>query len=455
MIRTWQYPPVRKKPIVVALLVLLVVVVAGGLVAWHAWVSVPDEALVADVLRMGADPASRPSHVDAPVAGSFGEHFAAAAEVLRVSRTLSPAKDAEQAKNRNAVLDGSAPWSTLSPEWRETLRTGRDAVHAVLEATHAESARPAVGMTLLDDPANPLQSDGYLLAQYSMFLAGLEIVESTAAGHPDQASEECVDAMAVGRDLAWGMGILGPTMGVLTQRILASPCARAFDAASVPAKRSGLKRLGIVDAGMPPFSHALEQERVYQELLVSHSFLSAERRGRLPAGAQAAAAAWEGGTFLETLALRAGGRRRLALAREVQASADLPLPELKPALARVNAEAEASVLQRSIFADPTRYATRYALNRSQLSVLRTGIAADIFQAETGKWPAAPADLVTAHFFEAPPNDIRTGATVSFVSSNGNLVVPSEDFPISIVVDGAPPSENVPRLSFHPERAPAR
>lgn len=439
----------RKKPIVAALLVLLVVVAAGGLVAWHSWVSIPDEALVADVLRMSADPASRPSHVDAPVAGSFGENFAAVAEVLRISRKLSPVKDAEQAKNRDAVLGGSAPWSALSPEWREALRTGRDAVHAVLEATHAESARPAVGMTLFDDPANPLQSDGYLLAQHAMFLAGLEIVESTAGGHPDQASEECVDAMAVGRDLAYGMGILGPTIGVVTQRILAAPCARAFDAASVPTKRSGLKRLGIVDAGMPPFSRSLEQERVYQELLISHSFLSAERRRRLPAGAQAAAAAWESGTFLETLALRAGGPRRLALAREVQASADLPLPDLKPALARVNAEAEASMLQRSVFADPTRYATRYALNRSQLAVLRTGVAADIFRAETGKWPAAPADLAAAHFFEAPLRDIRTGAAVLFVSSNGNLVVPAEDFPISIAVDGAPPSENAPRLSFHP------
>jgi len=289
----------------------IIVALAGAVAAALAWLLVPRRAQREQLIEAAwaeeraAD--MRPSHVAAPLPGSFGEllepHLAALHESYATYKRLGPA-----GMNRvMRIYNGQDPIAQLGPDSSVDLVQHRAAMHGALKATHARSARAPPSLRLF---AALRPGDPFTDVQQAARLAALDVLTLVDQGRADAAAYECADMLALGRDLSYP-SVLGRMIGVAVTSVSSYACVRALSVASAGALEGVRAQLIAIRAGTPRFADVLQRERLFQQLLL------ADPDARLPEGARTliADAHEQNGTFFDGLGralLRANARDRLA-----------------------------------------------------------------------------------------------------------------------------------------------
>lgn len=348
----------------------------------------------------------RPAHVPSPTPGTFAQAMAPHLAALVAAFQAEPQLTGALGEQCRDVANGTAPPSTLPPECRQRLERDRELLHRVLAATHAEAGGLPEGLGVPSSPAHPLQEHGMTALLYAVRLAALETRLQLDAGQADAAVDTCLDALALGRDMALGGGILGRMASCTAQGMAFRPCAAALDAASVARKQQALDELASLRAGLPPFSRSVHEESVQMQLLVyAPLFFSDEERGQLrPRAARMMDV--PGFTLLPgpRLMLPLRWKHSAAASDALEASADLPFDARREAFNAIALRpAPGSWLIRLLDAadfdaslDVSRYqqfSERVERQRLQVDALATLARLDAARAQADAWPTAlPADV---------------------------------------------------------------
>jgi len=258
----------------------IVIALAASVAVVLSWLLVPRRAQREQLLEAAwveersADP--RPSHVAGPLPGTFGEllepHLAALDESKLAYQRWGPA----ESDRVRRIYNGQDPISRLGAEASADLARHRAAMRGALRATRAQSARAPASLRLFGffGPGEP-----FIDVQQAAKLAALDMLTLLDRGRADEAAEECVDALALGRDVSYP-SVLGRMVGVAVTGISAHACGRALSAASATVVERVRAQLFAIRGGTPRFADILRREWLFQQLLFAHS------DPRLPEGAR-------------------------------------------------------------------------------------------------------------------------------------------------------------------------
>jgi hypothetical protein len=250
--------------------------VAGAL----AWLLVPRPAQRQWVLEAAwaeersTDP--RPTHVADPLPGTFGEllepHLAALHDSFVAFKALSAGSRDELMR----IYNGKASSNQLGPVALRDLQLRREAMRGVLRATHATFARPPTAFRLFYTwrPDAP-----FLDLQHASRLAAIDILMLLDQGRVHEAVEECVDVLALGRDVSYP-SVLGRMIAVSMLGIVSHACGRALTTAPLHVVEGVPAQLAVIRTATPRFSDILARERLFGLLVW------ADADDRLPEGAR-------------------------------------------------------------------------------------------------------------------------------------------------------------------------
>jgi hypothetical protein len=368
---------------------------ALALVVWGAArqrVGDLEERLVRDAAAVWSVPHPRPVHVDTPVPGTIGEAIAAHLPALD-AEALAVQKDDAGNEALRAVLAGDAPVSALPARHVAALARLAPALDGVLAGSRAERADFA-------EATDPFAGDegaaGFLGLQHAARLAGARSRLALAAGEPDAALRDCLDALGLGRDAAiWG-GLVGHMVGAAVVSRVAPACAAALEALPPARLPDAARRVRAIRDTLPPFSATLRAEAVAMQLLAGEN-LAGGVRERLPVRARGLVGQGvKDPPWYQSLVVRDAWRfARAALDRAV-AAADLSEPERERAFQEVVADLDRRVNFAPAIALPLpaygRYGRRADDARRRLDALAVAATARAFRAARGRWPASVAEL---------------------------------------------------------------
>ncbi|MBX7097696.1 MAG: hypothetical protein K1X89_08290 [Myxococcaceae bacterium] len=267
----------RRWPLVV--LGVVAIAVAVLLVATAPRLDEPAEHLLREVTALTSKEYPRPSHVDAPLPGSFGERAAAPLTALSKVTPLMGAVDKEPVRCVDQAAKGQVFW----PACQTLLDAARDGARGVLEATRAERGGVPITLSAITSLTQPTQASELYVASTT---AVLEISRLQREGHLEEALSWCLDAYALARDSSFGSGLLGHMLCVANTTRLLKVCPAVLQALSPPARADALARIDRIYAGVPPLADTLLMEENAMGLVSHAQLLSDEQRGRLPLVAQ-------------------------------------------------------------------------------------------------------------------------------------------------------------------------
>jgi hypothetical protein len=110
----------------------------------------------------------------------------------------------------------------------------------------------------------------FLDVQQAAWLAALDTVVLLARGQADAAAEECVDALALGRDVSFP-SVMGRMFGAGIIHISTNACARALSGASAATVARVRAQLFAIRRGTPRFADILRRESLFQQLWIADS----------------------------------------------------------------------------------------------------------------------------------------------------------------------------------------
>jgi hypothetical protein len=395
---------------------------AGGLFWWLLRTDPLIERLVSESNAFEGAVHSRPAHVIPPAPGTFAQAVQPLLpEIFKlpepepdtVSRPVGDDEVASEAWSRaftalhercREVAAGLAPLETIPPPCRGELEEGRELMRRVLAATHAEKGGLPAGAGSLSRTDSYYHPSGMHALGRMVQLAALESRMLVAAGHPEQAVDTCLDALALSRELSLGGGLHGGMLSASAQELVYRPCATALDAASVERKRQALEQLARLWEGQPPHSSLLREESVFHQLATfGQDFLPPEAVSRLPRAARALVEYRGGWVYFPSrighpLLRQYLWRRNVALFDAIARKADLPPAERQRAFANLDAD-HALLADHPGAVSALKYHRELValdVQRLQAAVLIALVQVDIARAEQGRWPATLPDGAAPH-----------------------------------------------------------
>src|SRR5439155_22111233 len=137
---------------------------------------------------------------------------------------------------------------------------------------------------------------GWVPIQHAAKLAALDLRAKLPGSLNTRVSQaalvdECLDALAVGRDISYSRGLLGDMIASAIVGIVHSSCAAVLDVVSADEKRRSIATLLALHDAMRPYETVLLDESVFGQLAWAKSTLSATELTRLPTEASAMAQA--------------------------------------------------------------------------------------------------------------------------------------------------------------------
>jgi len=174
-----------------------------------ATVSQLTEDLIASTNALKTARYPRRSHVEKPVAGTFGDALVPLLEPLKKSAEEYAALSAVELEACVAARNSAAPGRLLPPPCEALVERNCALLTALLEATHREAAGMPEGMKALSAPSGPLATDGQLRLQHGARLAALRVASLVGQEKFEEAWRVCVDTFALGRDASQGSGLVG------------------------------------------------------------------------------------------------------------------------------------------------------------------------------------------------------------------------------------------------------
>jgi hypothetical protein len=376
-------------PAVAAALSLLVI----GVAARALWVRDLEEDLVRLANETLGAPRPRPLHVGTAVPGRFAE--ALALHLPPLEREAKKWNDREDLMERlRAAGTGAEPIEALPSEYAQTLTTVATDVRGLLAGTHAELADLSLG----DDPMT-LGAGTWVGYQFAARLVAVEVRSALAQGKREEATELCLDGLALGRDAAVAGGLIGRMIGSAVVKLLLPACgvvvgARAADPDLL------LPRLRILRDAVPAFEAVVPEESASMQLLLYGWQLSPERRARLHPRAAAWASVeppdgWLEG-FVQRLAWRDVARAYVELEDAVALRGDARRNALLAFERRWSASWHPSMKALAAIGPGFgRYALRDEERSLRLDLLVCAAAARAQRRASAGWPARLDDLVAA------------------------------------------------------------
>ena len=209
----------------------------------------------------------RTSHVAAPLPATFGELLEPALPALHESRMAYLRRGAASMDRVRRIYSGKDPISQLDSEASADLALHHGAMQTALQATHAQFARPPASLRLF---AFFGPDESFVDVQQAVKLAALDVLTVLDQGGADEAIEECVDALALGRDVSYP-SVLGRVVGVAVTGISAHACGRALSAAPQATVERARMQLAAIRRATPRFADILRREHLFQQLLMADS----------------------------------------------------------------------------------------------------------------------------------------------------------------------------------------
>ena len=380
-----------------------------------------EDRLVEEALALDSARFARPTHVAPALPGSFGERAAAHLEKLEAAQAQLGALTVIEERLLASVLRGAQPATAASPRLQATLAENRGALLGLLEATHAEAARPVASLA-----APELDETAVATVSLAARLVALEIVDRVEAGQATEALGRCVDGLALARDLSYGSALQGRMLATAVTGRLLTPCARALDAAPAEAKREALHQLEAIRDATPGFAATLGEERTVMIVTAFGAGLSSETVERLPprfrATAEGVAARTlaghdhpEGSRFLIRASLPAIRGAWLALAAADSLGKTERAREWLGIRQRLAASGNPIVKVAAPVLDPTFFDARDRLARTQVELLIHAAALDLRRARSGRWPVTLAELGTEVGLNPRADAVREAPLVYFLA----------------------------------------
>lgn len=385
---------------------------AAGLFWWLMRTEPLIERLVREANAFEGAVHPRPAHVVPPVPGTFAQAVEPLLPELfklpepepdTVPRPVEDDEATSEAWSRaftalgercREVASGLAPLETMPPPCRREIEEGREIMRRVLAATHAEAGGlPAGAGSLSRDGSYEHPSAMHALGRVVQ-LAALESRMLLAAGHPEQAVDTCLDALALSRELGLGGGLHGGKLSASTQELAYRPCAAALGAAPVERKRQALDQLARLWEGLPPFSSLLREESVFHQLSTfGPDFFPLEVLPRLPPAGRTLITG-RGGWFYYTsrighpLLRKYLWRRNVSLFDAMARKADLPPDERRRAFTQLATDYAPLVHYPSAVSALKYHDELAALDaqRLQAAQLVALVQVDLARAEQGPHP---------------------------------------------------------------------
>lgn len=238
------------------------------------------EPLVADAIRVASFSRSRVRLQQ----GSAGECLA---------RALDTAPDVSRdvpwsTPTIHDVIVGTKPLTDLPGTALDSMARNDPWLRSTVACTRLPLLEPVDGVGPLAVLAHPRRQALPKLQETAGTLTPLRVRVLVEHGAFAEAMELCADALGLASDELWLEGHEASLGGLGQANRLVQPCADAVWRSRDEALVRELKdRLALLAREAPPYSHVMELERVAQSLSVFGGFMSAEQRGRLPAGAEA------------------------------------------------------------------------------------------------------------------------------------------------------------------------
>ena len=376
-------------PAVAAALSLLVIV---GVPARLLWVRDLEVNLVRLANETLGAPHPRPVHVGTSVPGSFAE--AIAAHLPALADEAKKWTDREDLLERlRAVGTGAEPIEALPPDYERSLATVGADLRGLLAGTHAELADLA-----LDEDPMLFEGASWVGYLFAARLVTIEVRVAFAEKRREEATELCLDGLALGRDAAVAGGLIGRMIRSSGTEILVPACGATLgttDAGDL------LPRLRILRDAVPVFETVVPEVSASEQLLLYGWQLSPQRRARLrPRAAIRASSVNPSGEWLDS-ALRRMAWRDVARAYvELEEAVALRGEERRTALLAFERRWSASwnPAMKELAAFGLGFA-RYSLQEEatvlRLDLLVCAAAARAHRRASTRWPAGLDDLVAA------------------------------------------------------------
>ncbi len=352
--------------------------------------SLGDE-LVSEVRELHAAKPKRPSHVDSPLPGSFADGLEPMVDELIALQASEAELDVETKEACAAVREGTRPFSELPKPCAEALARGRELLERTRALTRFERAGLPVELGALGHPDHPWQQKGLVSLQHVTRLGALQMRRDLEAGRADEATDLCVDLLALSRDIGSGGGLLAQMVGVATAGIAFQPCAASLDSASVEKKRSALVALRRIRAGIARPSERMREERAAMSLLGTGAVVPSSHLEALPEGARAltreSAKHAREVPVAGPLLMRDAWRQWWPLVAEIGEAMDLEPSQRTVRLQALNEKASASwnPIVRIAMPDHGRFGQRDDQRLAQHDLLVALLLHDLARTESGTW----------------------------------------------------------------------
>lgn len=363
------------------------------------------ERLVRDATESYTPP-RRQTHVPAPAPGSFGD---AISPVLgRLAKGLDESKKQPPAVAEGCigVRKGERAWGDRPPACEVELDAYGADLAAALRATHAERPDAPEGLSAMHARFWEKNAPSWGSVTFAARLAATDLSRRIfdLAKLPEADRErvnaavvdECLDALALGRDASWSGGIIGRMIDRAVVGVVYPACAAAIDVVPIAEKRRALAGILSIRDATRTFDAVLDDEAVFARVALARAALSRKDLERLPAAAVALAdhtpVELDGlARVVPALAWRTvegqfAARRRAMI---------LPENERGAALTRLyEADTESwNPLARELTSNLGFGYSRAARADALRNLLAFAAAAGIFRGEHGRWPA-PTELAT-------------------------------------------------------------
>lgn len=216
-------------------------------------------ALSRDTRSLAARQYPRRTHAPPWIPGSFGEGVQPYLPILIEAYEAWDAQPKEVQRVLREVIRLELPVASLPAEAQ--LDRLRPAVEGMLLATHRGRGDP------------PERFEGFRSLTVSALVHGgmlglVLLAHQLEEGAPEAALSTCLDALALGRDLAFGTSLMPRSLGAGIQSLALPGCAAAIARSSVAAQRLALDAILTIRQGLPPFSDTVFVDQVINELHV-------------------------------------------------------------------------------------------------------------------------------------------------------------------------------------------
>ena len=261
------------------LLGVAVVVYGAGFL--HSFVAGRRIVLALGAMSVPAEHIKRPAHLQPAVPGTFGELALPALDEFGLAIKEHPFPSGDEGAACTKVVDGALPIAQLPASCRDFLDTGRAAARHVLAATHSEEGGvPA--LVQVGDQADQT----WWRAQLAARVAALDIREMLSNGERSMSVQECVDLVALSREVSFAGYLIGRMRGIAILKLADGPCRSALAEAPEEMRASARDQLRTLQSTMPTIVYAARTERVYAGFRGCGRFLLSGDRAKMPAAAR-------------------------------------------------------------------------------------------------------------------------------------------------------------------------